>query len=208
MAKRIHAEAQRTAEGWGKGVRNLLPRLLYVGDVPVESTYHGSALLYRLLENLPPEKLTILETGTPSRVERRIPRVNYLSRPLDQSRWLKTRFHPYAVVWFSYKGSKNSIRIDEVEFDSILTVAHGFGWLAAASLARKRDVPLHLIVHDDWPRAAHVPPAFRAWFERRFASVYKQAQSRLSAAVTRRRQLKVQDWRTKSHMFRQVVARA
>ncbi|HEU4712727.1 MAG TPA: glycosyltransferase [Pyrinomonadaceae bacterium] len=156
-----------------------LARLLYVGDVPVESTYHGSALLHRLLENYSPDKLTILETGTPSRVERRIPRVKYLSRPLDQSRWLKTRFHSYAVIWFSYWGSKNSIRIDEVEFDSILTVAHGFGWLAAASLARKRDVPLHLIVHDDWPRAAHVPPAFRAWFERRFASVYKQAQSRL-----------------------------
>ena len=156
-----------------------LARLLYVGDVPVESTYHGSALLHRLLENYSPDKLTILETGTPSQPQRRIPGAKYLSNPLDQSRWLKTRFHPYAVVWFSYWGSKNSIRIDEVEFDSILTVAHGFGWLAAASLARKRNAPLHLIVHDDWPRAAHVPPAFRGWFERRFASVYKQAQSRL-----------------------------
>ncbi|HKR21510.1 MAG TPA: glycosyltransferase, partial [Pyrinomonadaceae bacterium] len=108
-----------------------------------------------------------------------IPRVKYLSHPLDQSRWLRTRFHPYAVVWFSYWGSKNGVRIHDVEFDCIVTVAHGFGWLVAASLARERRLPLHLIVHDDWPRAAHVPPAFRGWFERRFASVYKQAQSRL-----------------------------
>lgn len=156
----------------------MLPRLLYVGDVPVESTYHGSALLHRLLENYSPEKLTILETGTPSQPQRRILGAKYLSNPLDQSRWLKTRFHPYAVIWFSYQASKNTIRID-VEFDCVLTVAHGFGWLAAASLARERRVPLHLIVHDDWPRAAHVPAAFRGWFERRFASVYKQAQSRL-----------------------------
>ena len=181
--KRITAEAQRAAEGCGKGVRNLLARLLYIGDVPVESTYHGSALLHRLLENHSSEELTILETGTPSRMERRIPRVKYLSRPLDQSRWLKTRFHPYAVVWFSYHGSKSSGRVaaslNGDGFDCILTVAHGFGWLAAASLARERNVPLHLIVHDDWPRAAHVPPAFRSWFERKFAGVYKQAQSRL-----------------------------
>jgi len=157
----------------------VLPKLLYVGDVPVESTYHGSALLHRLLESHSPDKLTILETGTPSHVERRIPRVRYLSRPLDHSRWLRTRFHPYAVVWFSYWGSKNRIRIRDVEFECILTVAHGFGWLAAANLARERNVPLHLIVHDDWPRAAHVPPAFRGWFESRFAGVYRQAQSRL-----------------------------
>lgn len=157
--------------------------MLYVGDVPVESTYHGSALLHRLLEDYPLDNLTILETGTPSQPKRRIPGACYLSYSLDQSRWLKTRFHPYAVVWFSYLRSRNGSQVaaslNGVEFESIVTVAHGFGWLAAASLARKRNAPLHLIVHDDWPRAAHVPPAFRGWFERQFAAVYKQAESRL-----------------------------
>lgn len=157
------------------------PRLLYVGDVPVESTYHGSALLHRLLEDYP--RLTILETGTPSQPQRRVPGAKYVSFPLDQSRWLKTRFHEYAVVWFTNRGSKNSNEIGATlngsEFDCVLTVAHGFGWLAAATLARKRRVPLHLVVHDDWPRAAQVPPAFRSWFENQFANVYNQAQSRL-----------------------------
>ncbi len=153
------------------------PRMLYVGDVPVESTYHGSALLHRLFDNYP--QLTVLETGVPSQVERRLPGAEYLSYRLDGSRWLKTRFHPYAVVWFTYRGSSRATQIDTNDFDCILTVAHGFGWLAAARLARKRRVPLHLIVHDDWPRAAQVPAAFRSWFENQFANVYNEAQSRL-----------------------------
>lgn len=158
-------------------------RMLYVGDVPVESTYHGSALLHRLLADYPSEKLTILETGTPSQLGRRVPGAKYMSLPLDGSRWLKTRFHPYAVVWFSYRGSmKNQAIVAALngsDFDCILTVAHGFGWLAAARLARERRVPLHLVVHDDWPRSAQVPAAFRSWFDKQFAKVYSQAQSRL-----------------------------
>ena len=69
----------------------------------------------------------------------------------------------------------------------MLTVAHGFGWIAAADIASKRKVPLHLIVHDDWPRVADVAPQFRQWLDERFASVYRQAQSRLcvSPAMSR-----------------------
>jgi glycosyltransferase involved in cell wall biosynthesis len=72
-------------------------------------------------------------------------------------------------------------------FESVLTVAHGFGWLAAADIASKRKVPLHLIVHDDWPRVADVAPQFRQKLDDRFASVYRQAQSRLcvSPAMSR-----------------------
>lgn len=165
------------------------PRLLYVGDVPVESTYHGSALLHRLLVDYP--GLTVLETGTPSQVERRVPGARYVSFPLDGSRWLRTRFHPYAVVWFTNRGSRNNhalaVTLNGSGFDCILTVAHGFGWLAAANLARTRNVPLHLIIHDDWPRAAQVPPAFRNWFDKKFAQVYRQAQSRLCVSSSMER---------------------
>jgi len=28
-----------------------LPKLLYIGDVPIECSYHGSLVLYRLLED-------------------------------------------------------------------------------------------------------------------------------------------------------------
>ena len=159
------------------------PMLLYVGDVPVEASYHGSALLHRLLSEYPPERLTIVETAATSQKNRRLPNVNYVSYPIGKQRWLNTRFHPIAVVWFTHAGRrlapKISQAVNDVDYQAVLTVAHGFGWLAAAEIARRKSIPLHLIVHDDWARVANVAPAFRAWLDRQFASVYRQAQSRL-----------------------------
>ena len=161
----------------------MFPRLLYVGDVPVESSYHGSALLHRLLSDYPPEKLTILETAAPSQPERRLPNVNYLSFPIGNPRWLNTRFHPYAVAWYSQKGVRLGPRVsgslNGFALQGVLTVAHGFGWLTAANVAEQRNVPLHLMVHDDWPRVADVVPSFRKRLDDEFARIYRQAQSRL-----------------------------
>jgi glycosyltransferase involved in cell wall biosynthesis len=135
--------------------------------------------------------LTILETGTPSQPNRRIPHANYLSSPIAQARWLNTRFHPQAVAWYSHRGTQVAPRIaaslNGTKFDGILTVAHGFGWLAAARMAEHRKVPLHLMIHDDWPRAANVPNAFRNWLDRRFAQVYRQAQSRMCVSPAMQR---------------------
>ncbi len=161
----------------------MLPRLLYVGDVPVEASYHGSALLHRLLSDYPCDKLTIIETAAESDAKRRLPNVNYISHPIGKARWLNTRFHPYVAAWFTHAGKRMAPRISQsvngAGFESVLTVAHGFGWLAAANIANKRRVPLHLIVHDDWPRVANVAPQFREWLDQRFGDVYRQAQSRL-----------------------------
>ena len=168
----------------------MLPRLLYVGDVPVEASYHGSALLHRLLSDYPAGKLTILETATQSQPERRLSAVNYLSLPIGNAGWLNTRFHPYAVAWFTYTGKRFAPRISNsvngFDFESVLTVAHGFGWLAAAEIANKRNLPLHLIVHDDWPRVAGVAPKFRSWLDKRFETVYRQAHSRLCVSPAMR----------------------
>lgn len=159
------------------------PSLLYVGDVPVEASYHGSALLHRLLSDYPHEKVTIIETATRSEAERRLPNVKYGAHPIGNPRWLNTRFHPYAVAWYSQLGTRIGPRIAQslngFSVDAVLTVAHGFGWLAAASIARRRKAPLHLVVHDDWPRAADVAPGFRNWLDAQFARVYRQARSRL-----------------------------
>ena len=38
-----------------------LPRLLYLADVPVEASYHGSALMYRLLQRYPADRLRVVE---------------------------------------------------------------------------------------------------------------------------------------------------
>ncbi len=161
----------------------MFPRLLYVGDVPVEASYHGSALLHRLLADYPPEKLTILETAAESQPKRRLNKVNYISHPIGNPRWLNTRFHPYMVSWYSQKGTRMGARVSQsvngFAVEGVLTVAHGFGWLAAADIAAKRKVPLHLMVHDDWPRVADVVPSFRKRLDEHFARVYRQAQSRL-----------------------------
>jgi glycosyltransferase involved in cell wall biosynthesis len=159
------------------------PRLLYIGDVPVEASYHGSALLHRLLSDYPPEKLCVVETATPSLIERRLADVEYLSYPIAKQRLLNTRFHPHAVAWFSRVAARSGARIGPLvegfAVESVLTVAHGFGWLAAADFAAERGLPLHLMVHDDWPHVAHVRSAFRAWLDARFARVCRQAQSLL-----------------------------
>ena len=161
----------------------MFTNLLYVGDVPVEASYHGSALLHRLLSDYPPDRLTIIETATPSEPTRRLKTVNYVSHPIGKQRWLNTRFHPYAVAWFSHAGKRVGPRISQslngFKVEGVLTVAHGFGWLAAARVANERKVPLHLMVHDDWPRAADIAPAFRNWLDARFAGVYRQARTRL-----------------------------
>ena len=169
----------------------MVPRLLYVGDVPVEASYHGSALLHRLLSDYPRERLTIIETATQSKTSRRLPQVNYFFCQVGNQRWLNTRFHPYVFAWFTQSAKHSASKITQsfngFAFESVLTVAHGFGWLAAAEIARSRNLPLHLIVHDDWPRVAEIAPAFRNYLDKRFASVYRQAQSRLcvSPAMSR-----------------------
>ena len=160
----------------------MLPNLLYLGDVPVEASYHGSALLHRLLSDYPHEKLTIIETATKSEPQRRLPQVAYISHPMAKQRWLNTRFHPYAVAWFTQTGKRFAGPIlqslNGFNAEGVLTVAHGFGWLAAADIASKRSLPLHLMIHDDWPRVANVPANFRASLDERFANVYRQARSR------------------------------
>ena len=169
----------------------MLPRLLYVGDVPVEASYHGSALLHRLLSDYPHDRLTVIETATESDPARRLPKVRYIGRPIGNARWLNTRFHPYLVAWFMRAGERQAPKIlqsvNGAGFEGVLTVAHGFGWLPAADIASKRKVPLHLVVHDDWPRVADIAPQFRRSLDERFASVYRQAQSRLcvSPAMSR-----------------------
>ena len=158
-------------------------RLIYIGDVPVEASYHGSALLHRLLSRHSPEDLCVVETATSSVASRRLACVEYLSYPIAKQRWLNTRFHPHAVAWFSRVAAHAGSRIGEMaggfDCESVLTVAHGFGWLAAADFAAKQKLPLHLMVHDDWPRVADVKSGFRDWLDGSFARVCRQAQSLL-----------------------------
>ncbi|HEX6164093.1 MAG TPA: glycosyltransferase [Vicinamibacterales bacterium] len=160
-----------------------LPRLLYIADVQVESSQHGSALMYRAFEKYPSDRLRIIETAVASQPARRLTGVAYAAMPIARQRWLNSRFHGIYSAWLS---SRAPGRADEViaslhgfDVEAILTVGHGFGWLTAAEAARRLNVPLHIIVHDDWPRASAIAESLRGWLDRAFGRVYRGAASRL-----------------------------
>lgn len=156
------------------------PNLLYIGDVPVEASYHGSALLYRVLEAYPAGKLVIIEAGIEtSKAERRLSGVEYHDRKLLFSRLQSTRF----AAWYTAARLRSAAaRAGNLEGlarsrrpEAILTVTHGYSWIAAAELARRLDIPLHLICHDEWARAG----VMRAWKDQVFREHYRRAASRL-----------------------------
>jgi glycosyltransferase involved in cell wall biosynthesis len=160
-----------------------LPKLLYVGDVPVESSQHGSALIFRALESYPSTRLEIIETGRPSEAARRLGGVTYRHVPIGRRHWLDSRLHAVYSAWLTLRArSRAGALLGALEGfapDAILTVGHGFGWLAAAGVAARINRPLHLVIHDDWPRLSAITSAGRPWLERAFARVYRSASSRL-----------------------------
>ena len=160
-----------------------LPRLLYVSDVPVESSQHGSALLFRAFETYRADRLRIVETGVPSQPARRLPGVAYASMPIGRRRWLDSRLHGLYSAWLTWRAPGRADHVmsslSGFEVEAVATVGHGFGWLTAAETARRLHVPLHVIVHDDWPRASAITEACRPWLDRMFGRVYQAAASRL-----------------------------
>lgn len=161
-----------------------LPRLLYLGDVPVEATVAGSALLYRLLQNYPVDRLCIVESNLlKSNPEQRLAEVAYHSLPLAAKRLQQSRFVrwycSYLLMTAQSQPASLTRTIAAFQPDAILTVTHGFTWLTAAALAAQRQLPLHLILHDEW--LAHLPilPMLQTIAKKRFAAAYRQASSRL-----------------------------
>lgn len=158
------------------------PRLVYVGDVPVESSYHGSALLYRLLQRYPPERLRIVEGNLfPARTDRRLPDVTHGALNVGRPRLLNTRFHDLYSRWLLSGARRRAANvrglIGNFSPEAVLTVGHGYSWLTAAQFAADGKLPLHLILHDDWPSI--VAPSLRPSVDRAFGEVYRQAVSRL-----------------------------
>ena len=164
--------------------KEFLPRLLYLGDVPLEASYHGSALLYRLLQSYPSDRLRVIEGSIyKSLPERRLPSVSYGILQTGFTRLLNTRLHDWYSLWLSLRAAAWAQRVPALlggfEPDAVLTVAHGYLWVTAAEFARRQGLPLHLIVHDDWPRVSRLPPPFADRIDLQFGHVYRAATSRL-----------------------------
>jgi glycosyltransferase involved in cell wall biosynthesis len=164
--------------------RSSLPRLLYIADVPVEASYHGSALVYRLLQHYPARDLLVVEQSYyRSLPERRLVNVRYEELDLFWHRLLKTRLHSLVTSMLTLRAGLQHRKISRLlagfQPQAVLTVGHGFSWLTASAFARRNRLPLHFIIHDDWPRVARVIGPMKSWLEWRFADVYRRAASRL-----------------------------
>jgi glycosyltransferase involved in cell wall biosynthesis len=161
----------------------LLPRLCYIGEVPVECSYHGSALLWRLLESYPPKDLLIVEGIHRSSVERRLPGVRYIHPPTPGiGRMLRTRYslHVSEVLYRAISILSVGI-VPSVAYhrpQALITVCHGLFWLAAARVANILRVPLHLIVHDHVPDTVAGSKRLREQISHDFGRIYSTAASR------------------------------
>ena len=161
-----------------------LPQLLYVGDIPVEASYQSSIQLHRLLRGYPRAALRILETREPfSPAQSRLPEVRYHSLTLANRQTMRGEWSSAYRLWLTATAGRRAPEVlqmvDGFAPEAVLTIGSGFGWLLAAEVARRLDVPLHLIAHDDWPKSSGIDRACLAWSRSRFARVYRQARSRL-----------------------------
>jgi glycosyltransferase involved in cell wall biosynthesis len=160
-----------------------LPRLLYMADVPAEASYHGSALVYRLLQRYPANKLVMVERSFQrSLPDRRLANVRYEELRENIGRFLTTRFHRLAASWLTLSAELHVRRVPPLlgtfQPQAVLTVAHGFSWLTASAFAERHQLPLHLIIHDDWAEAASLMRFARRRLRRRFGAIYRHAASR------------------------------
>jgi hypothetical protein len=161
-------------------IENKLPKLLYIGDVPVESSHAGAALIYRLLQNYPPEKLRIIEGNLHASLpERRLPGVAYKQFQVGRGRWLNTRFRGLVSSWFALTATQKTRQVTKLagDFnpDAVLTVSHDYSWMTASAYAKAKGLPLHLICHDDWPRMTGFKQPLHSRFENKFGEIYRSA---------------------------------
>ncbi|MBU6276979.1 MAG: glycosyltransferase [Planctomycetes bacterium] len=161
-----------------------LPRLLYIGDHPVESTVASATWFHRLLSSYPADRLRIVEGNLAvSRPDRRLADVEYSVLRIGIPRLMRSRFrgHQSDVVFRAARWAAWRLTgiIRRFRPEAVLGVAHGSLWRTAAAVAATHDLPLHLVIHDDIQRMSAVTPGLHAAVDKAFAEVYRQAASRL-----------------------------
>jgi glycosyltransferase involved in cell wall biosynthesis len=149
------------------GFAEPLPRLLVLSDVNVERTGGGALAMYRLLADYPKDRLCVVSYPTanwPGPIER-LEGVDYRTLAYRIPRVIFNRFNPFWPVvmakYITLRTGEALAHARQFRPDTVLTVAHHFLWFVADRVARRLDVPLHLILHDDWPHLQSLAP--RPW---------------------------------------------
>ncbi len=163
-----------------------LPRLLYIGDVTVAHTSAGEALLYRLLQSYPPERLALIcgvRDDAPL-----LPGATYHHWGASYPRLLHSRLAREYILWRAWKYYEVPRAIANIATmfkpDAILTVSHVSAWLCAWQLAEMRRLPLHMVVHDDYVYSSRFPKWSHAWAERKFGEAYRASAGRFCVSDT------------------------
>lgn len=164
---------------------SLPPRLACISEVPPLSLSAGPAVLYRLLRPYPADRLLLLLDKTGQRYpghELEVP--HYVEIPFAWHRLKSSRFVRWhgtlALLFQSLLLVPRLVRqLREFRAESVLCVAHGTIWWPAWLAARRLGLPFHLIVHDHWRDCYEAHAWTDGLAERRFAEVYRGADSRL-----------------------------
>ncbi|SJZ99118.1 hypothetical protein [Sediminibacterium ginsengisoli] len=158
------------------------PRILYIADVPVELSFAGATLIYRLLEEYPKDKLVIIQGMTVNN-SKRINGVVYHNRHstfrerLKQSKFAKF-VSPFFFLRQAVVHAADRHIVRTYQPDIILTIPFRLRWVQAYRIAREYNIPLHLILHDDW-LITEKQPFFQKQLEKIFIEMYRFSQSRL-----------------------------
>jgi glycosyltransferase involved in cell wall biosynthesis len=158
-------------------------RIAIVSDIPVEESVSGQRLLYRLFDHDDLRPRIVVEGNVFPGSTKRLSRVEYLKVPYSPARLMRTRFCPYfngmllSMVHLWQSSVARILRKKQVT--AIVSVAQGHLWVASVRVARKLRIPVHVIVHDDWPTVSLVPESLRNWQRRMFGKYYREATSRL-----------------------------
>lgn len=163
-----------------------LPRLLYIGDVSVADTMAGEALLYRLLQFYPPDRIALVCGVRPDMPK--LPGAAYHHWGPMFPRLLHSRVAEEYVLWRAWRYYEVPAAIERIatmfRADAILSISHVSGWLAGWQLARQRRIPFHLIAHDDFVYASRFPGWSRRWAARKFGEAYRDAATRFCISDT------------------------
>jgi glycosyltransferase involved in cell wall biosynthesis len=167
-----------------------LPRLLYWADLPVSPSSAGAIAMYRLLEGWPEEKLMIVTPGAvdgcplPGVMKSQPPTApfEFLFHSRLAREWMTfLTLQGMAKRWLAGGRAPRWMSSTVAKFapEAILTVGIAGAWMGADALARRLEIPLHVIVHDDHHYAFFWVNALKPWGERLFGATYRRAVSRL-----------------------------
>lgn len=168
-----------------------LPRLALIADVSPERSGGGFLLLHRLLGAYPPDRLLVIQNPELGKNDpgARLAGVTYRDFRYRIPRIYRNRFNPAWPILQarSMRRHSGSIAgmIKAFAPEAILTIPHWYLWSSAAAVAAEMEIPLHLIVHDDWPSNTTFRKPGLVWdgvrwgCRRVLGSIYRQAVSRL-----------------------------